>query len=595
MTQAQVMRRHSRMELALPTDPCSAAASPGGPFFSLHVPDSPSSQAHPSKGDLNLPGLSRSTGWLTSSRQTSVFRSERVSPLTSMERRHPLEAIRLVFRNALPNVTVESINALPSRRLLRFFNIKVSDGRTLLLSLPPSPTLRLLRSERTMNLSEIAVTQWILETVLVSSSQAGGPVHESLGTHRHIESQSWRDEQPTAFRGTQEPKESILRYLPILVAHSASSAELGSPFNVFEVTRGDSIAELATPLTKSEKQTVDFQRGQFVRQLSEFTSPDGFFGPAMAVIGPQSTDVDLQKSQQANIGSRGPRTWRQAFHSLLEGVLRDAEDMAVTISYEPIRGYFNRLAHFLDGVTVARLVILDASDESNVLISRSTKPTEKSNERRPSPIASQQTKQSETGAPPEIFESSGYTEGDDGGNLPNPSQPTVNVTGLRDWSNCIFGDPLMAEVFNRGPTTEFLRGFRQPQGANLDTPTAASGEEVIDEIPYDEGLIEDRESAATRLLLYECYHATVEVVKSFYRPGPNSSDGEIAARRRLATALRKLDDVDEETASKRPRRPSANVEVWPVKKAKGDSPLPSIESPGDTTVGAGRDDIKQEG
>lgn len=512
-----------------------------------------------------------------------------------MERRHPLESMRLVIQNALPNVTVESINALPSHRLLRFFSVKVSDGRTLLLSLPPPPTLRLLRSERAMNLSETAVTKWILETALEYSNQAGGPVHESVGTHHHTESQSWRDEKVTPFRRTQELRKDILRYLPILVAHFASSVELGSPCNIFEVTRGGSIAELATPLTKSEKQIVDFQQGQLVRQLSGFTSPNGLFGPAIAVISPQSssTDLQLQSSQQANIGFRGARTWRQTFHSLLEGVLRDAEDMAVTISYEPIRGYFNRLSHFLDGVTVARLVILDANDESNVLVSRSTKPTEKRDDKHPPPISNPHTERSETDATPKKSET-GHTEGDKGGGLSDTQPPTINATGLRDWSNCIFGDPLMTEVFSRGPTTEFLRGFYQPQEANTTTTSSATKpptDEGSDEIPYDSALIEDRASAATRLLLYECYHATVDVVKSFYRPGPNSSDREIAARRRLATVLRKLDEVDEETASKRARRPSAHVEAWPVKKAKGDSPLPSIESTGEAAVEIKRDEV----
>ncbi|XXH01138.1 autophagy protein atg9 [Hypoxylon texense] len=518
-----------------------------------------------------------------------------------MERRHPLESIRLVIRNVLPNVTVESISALPSRRLLRFFNVKVSDGRTLLLSLPPPPTLRLLRSERALSLSETAVTKWILETALEYPSQVGGPAHESVDTHHHIESQSRRDEQITSFPGTQEPRKDILRYLPILVAHLPSSAELGSPCNIFEATRGGSIAELATPLTISEKQIVDFQRGQFVRQLSGFTSPNGLFGPAIAVIGPQSSSTDLQPrgSQQANVGFRGARSWRQTFHSLLEGVLRDAEDMAVTISYEPIRGYFNRLSHVLDGVTVARLVILDASDESNVLVSRSTKPAEKSDEKHP-PIPTPHPEQGEIDVPPEKSDESRHrTEGDKAGGGPSDTQPsTINVTGLRDWSNCIFGDPLMTEAFSRGPTAEFLRGFDQPQGANASatstvSPSSATNlptEESSNEIPHDIVLIEDRSSAATRLLLYECYHATIDVVKSFYRPGPSSSDREIAARRRLATVLRKLEEADEETANKRARRPSANVEAWPVKKAKGDSPLPSIESPGETAGEAGRDD-----
>ncbi|KAI1371024.1 hypothetical protein F4677DRAFT_324495 [Hypoxylon crocopeplum] len=571
MPQAQVMRRTSRVDLALPTDPCSvAAAGPGGPFFSLHIPESAaaSPQAHPSKGDLDLPGLSCSTRWLTSRHQiSSVVRTERLSTTTpsSMDRFHQLESMRAVVRRALPNVTVESINPLLSCRLLRFFSVKISDGRTLILSLPPPPTLRLLRSERATNLSEALVTKWILEEVLPPSIQGEEHTHESTGTHQHVESQAERDEQKINPEGIRDSRRDVLRFLPILVVHSPSSAGLGSPFNIFEPPRGTTISELQTPLTIPEKKVVDLQRGQLVRQLSSLAQPNGLFGPVIAAIGSQLPSINLGGTRVANVGFRSARTWKQAFHSLLEGVLRDAEDMAVTISYEPIRGYFNRLGHVMDGVTTARLAILDASDDFNVLVSRSTKRNEEGEETHPPPPSSQETKQSETGTATEKVARERGQEGDEGGRPPDVQQPTITVTGLRDWSNCVFGDPLFAEVFSQNPTSEFLHGFRS--SPNDDD---------------DDDLVEDPESASVRLLLYECYHATVSVVKTFYRPGPDSSDREIAARRRLAAALRRLEEVDEEAAGKRPRRPSANVEAWPVKKPKGDSsgPGPSAQGSG---------------
>lgn len=415
-----------------------------------------------------------------------------------------------------------------------------------------------------MNLAEIVVTKWILEVVLVPSAQIEGPGHESFGSYRYIESQLGSNEQKISPRGTLESRDNILRYLPILVIHSFTTTELGSPFNIFEPTRGVSIYQLPTPLTKYEKKVVDFQQGQLVRQLSGFTSPDGVFGSAIAVIGPSQAPADLHGTQQANLGFRGAKTWRHAFHSLLEGVLRDGEDMAVTMSYEPIRGYFNRLGHLLDGVTVARLVILDASNESNVLVSRSTKSTEKGDDRQAQSTSSQETERSSEGN-----EDRGPSD-----------RPTINITGLRDWSNCLFGDPLMTETFSQDPTPEFLRGFRGPQQPSPHTSSETAPRVAAEHSnPYHNTVIEDPENAPVRILLYECYHATVEVVGQFYRPGPSSSDREITARRRLATVLRKLDAVDEDVALKRPRRPSAQVEAWPVKKAKSDSLLPSIESP----------------
>ncbi|KAI1207404.1 uncharacterized protein F4807DRAFT_452802 [Annulohypoxylon truncatum] len=475
-----------------------------------------------------------------------------------MDRLHPFEPMRSVIQNALPHTTVESINPLPSCRLLRFFSAKVSDGRTVLLSMTPPPIMRLLRSERAMNLSETLVTKWILEEVLQSSTQVENTGRGSTDAYQHVGIQSESGGPRISPEEIGDSSESMLRFLPILVAHSPSPAELGSPFNIFEPPKGVSISGLPAPLNASERKTVDFQRGQLVRRLSTFTSPNGFFGPAIAVIGSQFESTDPRGAQLASFGIRGARTWRQAFHALLEGVLRDAEDMAVTFSYEPIRGYFNRLGYLLEGVTTARLVILDASDESNILVSRSTKSNEKGAESHPhtTPIHDPNRIEIDSASEKSQTDRSGK-EGKDG-KSPETQQPIIAVTGFRDWSNCVFGDPLFAEVFSRDPPSEFLRGFNsQHNGSNL---------------------VDDRESVQARLLLYECYHATVGVVKQFYRPGPNSSDREITARRRLVAALKRLQEVDEEVSGKRPRRPSANVEVWPVKKPRGDrdSPGPSF-------------------
>ncbi|KAI0381081.1 hypothetical protein F5Y04DRAFT_83609 [Hypomontagnella monticulosa] len=565
MPQTQVMHRTSRVDLAVPTDPCSVAAGPGSSFFSLHIPE-PSAlplQSRPSKGDLDVPGLSCSTRWLTSRHQISfVAQPERPLPITPMmDRFHPFESLRSVVQNALPNIAIESINPLPSSRLMRFFNVKVSDGRTLLLTLPPPPTLRLLRIERPMNLSETLVTRWILEAILESNAQANISSRGRISISQLIEGPSVKEEERNTPERTRESKDDVLKFLPILVAHSPSPSTADSSFNLFEPTRGTPITDLTPHLTTSEKNIVDFEQGQLVRQLSEFTSPNGFFGPATAVISPQQTSAsspDLRGTQVVSSGFRGTRTWKQAFHSLLEAVLRDAEDMAVMISYEPIRGYFNRLSHVLDGVTTSRLVILDASDPSNTLVSRSPKPTDEDTKRGQTETATGKVaiKQEQRGS---------------GGDA--PEQPTIAVTGLRDWGNCIFGDPLMAEAFSQNQTSEFLRGFRKPRGpssSHLSPPSSSAGGGDSD-IEYDDDhLVEDRENAPARLLLYECYHATVGVVKQFYRPGPNSSDREIAARRRLAAALRRLEEVEDEFTGKRPRRPSANVEAWPVKKPKGE-------------------------
>ncbi|KAI5854089.1 hypothetical protein GGS23DRAFT_590736 [Durotheca rogersii] len=512
-----------------------------------------------------------------------------------MDRLLSLESIRSVVQSSLPHVAVESISLLPPDRLLRSFSIKISDDRVLLLSLPPPRTQRILRSEQAAILSEYLATKWILEEVLKPTHQVEATPREATEIQSQADHPSGPREREANVGEMRNSTGNILRYLPILITHSSLTTELGVPFNLFEPTRGVPISGLTTPLTRAERGAIDFQQGMLLRQLLALTSPNGRFGLATAVVGPLETAAELPGTRQTPLGCRGASTWRNAFHSLLEGVLRDAEDMAVTISYEPIRAHFNRISHVLDGVTTARLVVLDASNEANVLLSRSTKSAKDGDGTNPRSALGPVSKKSETETEAATKEQTGTHEEkreSQGEDLPRHQAPTITVTGLRDWSNCIFGDPLMAEVFSLGPTPEFLRGFNQRRDGSLSSSASGPvvwsstadvpGQESVGEgesLPYDGDVIEDRENARARLLLYECYHATVHVVEQFYRPGRNSSEREIAARRRLTAVLAKLEDFDEMTGDKRARRPSG-APTWPVKKVKAD-----LSKDADTRVG----------
>ncbi|KAI1804619.1 hypothetical protein F4811DRAFT_268605 [Daldinia bambusicola] len=571
MLQIQVMYPNSRVALAAPTAPCPVC--PGGNFHSLHITEPPAPQAYSYKGDLEVPGLFGSTRWLSSRHKISpVPRAQSSSPTAAMDRLHPLESMRLAIQKALPTFTVESVSPLPSCRLLRFFSVKMSDGRALVLSLPPPPTLRLLRSERSLNLSETLVTKWILEGILESPIKAQDATQGDVSLYQHAQTRAGEGKPEISSKKEFNSRQDMLKFLPVVVAHVPSSVELGSPFNIFEPARGVTISELPMPLTTSERQAVDFQKGQLVRQLSSFVSPNGLFGPATAVISPQLPSTDLHAAQLANLGLRNSRTWKQTFHSLLESVLRDAEDMAVTISYEPIRNYFHRLSYLLDGVTTARLVILDASDDLNVLVSRTSKQ---------SLIKDKDKDKGDEEKGSERHEAENHHHQEQ---RQQQQQQTITVTGLRDWSNVVFGDPLFAEIFSQGPSTDFSRGFYHSHSPSLPYPPPPPPSSSSSSSPADP--IDDPDTASARLLLYECYHATVGVVQQFYRPGPASSDREIAARRRLAATLKRLGEVEgggqvpfgfgvgggEEVDSmgKRARRPSANVEAWPVKKTKAE-------------------------
>ena len=70
---------------------------------------------------------------------------------------------------------------------------------------------------------------------------------------------------------------------------------------------------------------------------------------------------------------QGFRSWREAFRSMMESLLRDAEDMFVNLPYSQIREQFRRTETALDDVLEARLVVLGLAEPDNILIDVRTK------------------------------------------------------------------------------------------------------------------------------------------------------------------------------------------------------------------------------
>jgi hypothetical protein len=109
----------------------------------------------------------------------------------------------------------------------------------------------------------------------------------------------------------------------------------------------------------------------------------------------------------------GTRSWRETFLFLLESVLRDAEDMLIQLPYDQIRTQMNRLTPCLEDVTEARLVVPNFGNSSNVLIDPDTR----------------------------------------------------EISGLLDFSNSLWGDILMAEVFE-SPSAAFFEGYGSTVGTS---------------------------------------------------------------------------------------------------------------------------------
>ncbi|KAI0414578.1 hypothetical protein F5X98DRAFT_365761 [Xylaria grammica] len=498
-----------------------------------------------------------------------------------MTRPRPSDSVRAIIESAVPSIRVETIYTIPTKRLLRAFKVKLADERTLLLNILPPPS-RLLRYEKWVVKSEAALVKWLLQDACEQQSQATRYLDEKrAGKRPQGESELARRPHQPDSDTLSLAKGQLRNYLPTLITHSSTPTETGSAFSLFEPTPGDPISSLGKLPTPAERRSLNFQKGRLIRHIANVTSPNGKFGQAATVLGlPEAPESSQAAARETKLDFDGVDGWRETFHLLLEGILRDGEDRAVTISYELVRTTFNKFGHLLDAVTTPRLVVCNADEDDVVLVSRS-----------------------ERGREPEAVEEGrkAKIESDDdealGGSQAEAGATALKITGLQDWSNCLFGDPLFATVFSHS-TPEFERGFRsrasrethrvrkprEPRDAKKDD-RGGSGHDADDEDEEEEGgenegeedveIIDDPDNAPTRVLLYECYHATVAIVRQFYRPDADSSEREIAARRRLVAALAKLEHVDvdaEGPVGKRPRRPSRGD--WPVKRPRGDTPVP---------------------
>ncbi|KAI1332275.1 hypothetical protein F5Y16DRAFT_173505 [Xylariaceae sp. FL0255] len=455
----------------------------------------------------------------------------------------PPDSVRAIVEAAIPDRPVDSISTDSTQRLIRAFEVLLADGTVLILKLSPA-SLRQLRSEQWPVQSEVLVVEWLSQQPFTQGETYASKI-------RHGETSSGQSGSSAPLpRGTLAP------YVPILIKHSSSSARNSTIYSLYQKPLGSPIASSAETLTREERSAIEFQKGRLMRHLADHLAPNKRFGLPVTVLShlPGAKDVHKTAAKRTETGFEGANSWGKAFHSLLEGILRDGEDLAVTMSYERIRAMFHRFANILDAVTTPRLVVCDAADDDVVLVTRSRPDPETKRETTPGSrtrIKVEQFLESENSE--KFLAESGEGQG---------REPTIRLTGLRDWSSCIFGDPLFAPAFSH-PTPEFERGFHGRSHSYA-------------------SVIEDQQNAPHRLLLYECYHAAVALVGQFYRPSTNSSEREITARRRLTAVLTKLEHASRDGEGdmppvKRPRRPSN--EDWPSKKQKDDGSGKKRESP----------------
>jgi hypothetical protein len=395
----------------------------------------------------------------------------------------PVRRLKEILSHVVPDTTLGPVEQLQNTQLPRIYSLSMSDDRKLLLSFAPSLAVRLLRQEATILSSEATLVHFI----------AGSDQQDDMEASSESEIDT-----------TEASPSSNLKYLvPKILKHSANNREMAYPYSIFESIPGAPLSTLSIYLSLPERRLVDKQVGTMARALARLTSPSGTFGTVSRVLPSPFTP----STPTAPVGAK---TWSEAFNVLLEGILRDGEDMAVLLPYEVVRAHYQRLSQHLDAVTLPRLVVLDSGSNTNVMVERKS---------------------------------------DDGYYIAHVEG--VKVTGLRTWSNGVFGDPLISDCFDE-PSEGFLEGWRE----------GGDGEDSI---------IEDEENAEIRLLLYRCYRAVVGIVTEYYRPQGDSSRRELEGRRKLTNALAELEKVDIAVSDALKRERSLSIEAENSKRIKLES------------------------
>ncbi|KAH8724663.1 hypothetical protein GQ44DRAFT_750162 [Phaeosphaeriaceae sp. PMI808] len=220
-------------------------------------------------------------------------------------------AIQKVIQNVFrcSRILIQHAERLQGQ-LHQVYLTKLADGSCLVLKCPPAHNVRVLRHEK-----------------------------NSLETERMV--------LATLQEYTQLPVPQVINY-------DSLGRTLGSPYLMISYIPGRQLSEISTKLTTGERENIDRTLGSYLKVLSTLSATQ--FGMTHLVF-----------------AKKGYNTWREAFMALLESILRDAEDMLVTIPYDSIRYYISKNSYFLDEVTKPRLVVVNACEQHNVLVNETTK------------------------------------------------------------------------------------------------------------------------------------------------------------------------------------------------------------------------------
>lgn len=423
------------------------------------------------------------------------------------------EALSL-FRNIAPDLSVQSAECVPTSRAQQAWLIKTHLGTRYILSLPASRGATPLSLEKSSLVSESLLLYWLSSM----PSYDDNAFFEFQGDHEIIIRHGCLN--------------YVSLFIPYLKKHAHHDFEKRRPeYLLTQPTDGIAISAISGHLSREERSIIGYQSGSLMRRICGHVSPNGKFGPVCNIL-------QGHFKQPVDCGTKdGFHSWTLAFHWMLESVAKDLEGKGVMVPYIEIRGHLKRLLHVLGGVTRPSLVVMDGAEDSNVLVKL---------EAAPENVGANETRSRVPLSVLGDLSSSGISGGDGGigANAKGSHNPernsaragSMSVTGLRNWSNCIFGDPLMAIIFARELPPAFVHGLREPLPRH---------DPFVRTSP-----VQDPDRAEARSALYQCFHGLVLIAQNFYHyrvppDVPEERDLQLVGRRLVKKALQRLDGIDD--------------------------------------------------
>ena len=434
-----------------------------------------------------------------------------------------------------PELDVQSVERLPTARIQTLHNITLADGKSLVLATPPEiDRKRPLRSEEKAVKVEAAAIQW-----LAALPQEG--CQRSQEGNRLAYGGCEPGRAVVNYTGDSVNVSYVSGFIPKLYKYIPSRGESGTTeLALWDPVPGRTIAQLSRSLSAAERSSVDFQTGQLFRRVASHISPTGNFGPVGSILRSRSKvpfmnalgflhpSAQIEGTTESFASDIGRKSWSTCFRGYIEEVSADLSDFYIQMRFDVLRDHYSRFKHLLDKVETPRLVAMQGTDDSNVMVSIA-------GETDGALVGGWSLGDVQPNSSPKDTNSTGARS----------TVEDITVTGLRDWSFLCFGDPLFSYVFQNEPSFEFRRGLR----------TGFSDSDPLRHEPP----IEDEHHAPVRLALYKAWHAACGVARQYRRVRDNT-DAEMIWRGTFIDALEALDRFDDDgnetvegSPAKRPR------------------------------------------